>query len=72
MGTVLIKNNTRGIIHVRITATSEPGHEGFFDISSGETAPWNRKNWEVAFILRDDNSKTETLVVQPDAAYTIE
>jgi len=71
MGSVLIKNNTRGIIHVRVTAAAEQGHQGFFDIQPGQTEAWGRKNWEVAFALRDDNSQTETFVVAPDKAYTV-
>ena len=71
MGTVLIKNNTNGIIHVRVTATAEKGQEGFYDINPEDTEPWSRNNWQVAFVLRNDNSQTETFVVEPDKAYVV-
>lgn len=72
MGTVLVKNGTDRTIHVRVTANGERGDEGFTDISPGATEAWSRGNWQVAFALRDDNSKTDTFVTEPDKAYTVE
>jgi predicted extracellular nuclease len=70
MGTIYVQNNTGSTIHVRVTTTGS-GNESFFDINSGNSENWDRSDWQVAFVLRDDNNKTETLVVKSGNTYII-
>jgi hypothetical protein len=71
MGTIIL-NNTSDMIHVRVTATGESGSESFVDIAPQDSAAWDRNNWQVAFVLRDDDGSTTTLVVQPSYGYPIQ
>ncbi|KAL4254499.1 hypothetical protein ABKN59_003188 [Abortiporus biennis] len=71
MGTVTIVNETSSPIHVRVTSTGS-GQQQFFDIKSSGSESWSRDDWQVAFVLRDDNGKTETRVVKPGNTYTID
>lgn len=66
MGTVTVVNSTSSAIHVRITGDRDSGAATeFFDISPGKSQNWDRGNWQVCFVLRDDNGETETFVVKP-------
>ncbi|KAI0791754.1 hypothetical protein C8Q75DRAFT_756105 [Abortiporus biennis] len=70
MGSVTFVNNTSSTIHIRVSTTGS-GNVGFFDISPGRSDTWGRDDWQVAWILRDDNGQTETLVVKPGNTYQI-
>ena len=70
MGTVYVQNDTGSYIHVRVTTTGS-GNQSFFDIKPGNTENWSRDDWQVAFVLRDDNGQTEVYVVKPGDTYNI-
>ncbi|KAF8975552.1 hypothetical protein BGZ46_009052, partial [Entomortierella lignicola] len=68
--TIAVINQTPDDIHVRVTTTAA-GDEKFYALSPEGAQEWLRTDWQVAFILRDDNNATETLVVKPGNTYTI-
>lgn len=72
MGDILIKNGTNSSIQVRVTVfANKGGSEESFKISSGASESWNRSEWQVAFVLREDNEKMEMFIVKPNEAYTV-
>ncbi|KAI0791756.1 hypothetical protein C8Q75DRAFT_805358 [Abortiporus biennis] len=70
MGSVTFVNNTSSTIHIRVSTTGS-GDEHFFDIAPGRSDRWGRDDWQVAWVLRDDNGRTETYVVKPGSTYQI-
>ena len=65
MGTITIYNNTRGVLHVIVTATDDSGQQNPFDIQPGASESWSRTTSQVAFAFREDNGHMESFVVQP-------
>ncbi|KAF8417528.1 hypothetical protein L210DRAFT_950157 [Boletus edulis BED1] len=75
MGAVSIKNNTIADINVRITREGDSGNDtgsiAFYTIKPGHTEKWERKWWQVAFVRRDVDGKSESFTVVPDNSYAV-
>lgn len=72
MAVITLVNATSSKIEVRITKDNDEGETSFYVIDKGQSETWERAQWQVAFIWRGDNDKTETLVVKPGKTYQID
>ncbi|GJJ14408.1 hypothetical protein Clacol_008672 [Clathrus columnatus] len=71
-GYITITNKSSADIIVRIThSNGDTGDEKFITIISGALGVWERKQTQVAFVLRHDNNQTEIIVVIPGRNYII-
>ena len=69
---ITIVNNTEQRIDVRVTADGESGSPQFYDIMPHTFSSWKRDQWQMCFVLRVDNGKTENFVAKPGVTYVVQ
>lgn len=62
-------NYTPDVIHIRVTFQGQTTHR-FFDLNPNVKLNWDRAGWEVAYIIRSDNSLQEW-AVNPGVTYNV-